>query len=333
MSKNDKTKCDVYCHICNDMVQKDGVRTKISIETELDDAMTTSHIEKLLNTSTDAQSAEIVMNDEREANYDIVQKEGGITNMGNTCYISAVLQIITYIMKDETERMHGMYSVHSDRYNAEKDSDSACSNDSPVSCFACQLRKVLERLAYAHNTGIDMPSIRIDALYSTIEMMYPKYVLGEQHDTAELYEDIMNTVNAYDEMGHTTMLAEPFRTKLVTRMQCETCNAMTEHKETQYVVYIGTEQSIYDVFSTEQIAAKCECGVETKTKIVYISDAPDVLVVGIKKMQDSNSSEQNKEVMQDVQIQIGSTDKKETRKEKYTLCAAAIHEGTLSAGH
>jgi len=348
-SINKKRKeCEVYCYKCDEIVKSAGVFELLDIREEIGTPLTTEQIEKGLNQSVQASAqnkgADYPESSGKEIMYEVVRQKGGIVNMGNTCYMSCILQVLGHMVRNE---------MHRTEFFGGAEGCEGC----PLRCFACQLKKVLERVAKEqedlkceevpankrrksantedaaqNNAQEGLSSFGIDAFWNTIDAIYPKYVLGTQQDTSEFYEDLMNTIRTYDEIGHFSMLSEPFRTELVSRTECARCKEAAVHNERSSVLYLGTEQTVEQFFKKEEISAECGCGSDKKIRTMALLSPPEVLVVGVKR-EAEKTSRQEKEIPLAVEIPVLETEKNRQKQEWYDLEAATVHEGTLNAGH
>ncbi|KAI5134468.1 ubiquitin carboxyl-terminal hydrolase 5/13 [Nematocida ausubeli] len=323
---------DVYCYKCESMVghdiypyirnlipnannshnekhKEDACNEEIA-KTDAEPVLSTLELARRLNSKTEEISRDL----EKESTtqiipYKTVWSEGGIVDLGNTCYISSVLQAVAYCISAA-----GCMNMLKPIYYTE------C--ERPKECFGCQFRKVIKQVDLSHKTKVE--SFSVSSLCKVIESMYPRYVIGTQQDASEYLTDMLMLVESYSEMGHFSELHECFKIRQEIHIVCDSCNTFTSQEEVGPVIYIGSEQKVEEIFSPEMLPAVCECK-ERKKRKTYLTKPPKILTVGINK--DVNSNE--KRTIPDI-LNVKSLTEKNIQ---YRLEAAIIHKGTPQAGH
>ncbi|KAI5190995.1 ubiquitin carboxyl-terminal hydrolase 5/13 [Nematocida minor] len=299
--------CDVYCYECDDMISHSlfgKIENKLT-PTPSSDALNTFEISKRLNTK--IEDLHLETEGSSIIPYTLVRKKGGLADLGNTCYISSILQAVTYCLSECMERFNSVYEIE-------------C--DSPKECFGCQFKKVIKQIDRSHREEVE--TFSVDRLCSIVQSVYPSYTLGTQQDASEYFTDLISLVNSYDDMGHFNAIFDCFKITQEIMIVCDKCNTCNEQEEVGSIVYIGSQQKIQDLFKEEELPSVCDCGTKKKRKIV-IHSAPKIFTVGIKR--DLSSEEQSPTE------ESFAVEDKDGRKVMYTLMGAVIHKGTVQAGH
>lgn len=302
----DTEMCDAFCYKCDEMITHD-LYTKIEDKTEekKEDVSNMLEISKKLNTKAEELSFDA---DGAIIPYSLILKEGSIYDLGNSCYISSVLQALSYSLSDFADELVAVYETQCER---------------PKECFGCQFTKVMTHLNLSHREKTK--SFSVERLYSIVEGIYPKYVLGTQQDASEYFTDLLSLVSSYNEMGHFSGIYNRLKITQEIQIVCDRCNSVTKQEETGPIVYIGSEQKVSSLFAEEELPVICDCGEQSKKRKTKIVNAPSVFTVGIKRGTEEHSS-----VEPEKKFTLLDIDKKER---KYKLETAVIYRGTVQAGH
>lgn len=303
-------RCDVFCYRCDAIVKGQSVLGRLRLPDGASHrGLATSEIEKNLNAEIGQES---VMQ-ERKMKYAVTRREGGITDLGNTCYLSTVLQVLSYAVQEFPGVLE--YPLG--------DSTALC-DICPLECFGCQLRKVLAHLIESHRT--EVPSFSIKPFWKTLAALYPHYELGKQHDAVEVFERLLDTISEMDSFGHFRGLAQKFTGEFDSTLKCTNCGYTSTSTTKQTVVYLGVEQGVTDIFDPEKLDYSCKCQATAVTKTLSLVAPPEVLPVAIKR-ELAESSDQSQPVLES--LAIPST----RGPVRYRLASVIVHEGTLQAGH
>ncbi|OAG29981.1 ubiquitin carboxyl-terminal hydrolase 5/13 [Nematocida displodere] len=311
-----KKHCDVFCYACDQLV-RDSLAFKLlsedpGIQASPTPALTTAQIEKRLNSEIEGLRLE----EPKAPEYKLLRKDGGIQNLGNTCYISSVLQSIADLV---SIHRHCLDPVHPE--------EPCLVSECPLECFGCQLKKVLVHLPETRTE--DLPGFSIGALRDTIEAALPQYTLGTQQDATEFYENLTTLFQTYDSFGHFSGLASLFAIKMRNELSCGRCKEKVVGEEAQGVVYIGALQKVSEAFA-ETLDVRCDCGSDQKQRKSALVSPPPVLAIGIKR---GPSASPTKRTEPETSISVPTHHKKQATETLYTLVSAVIHEGTSNAGH
>ncbi|KAH9387229.1 ubiquitin carboxyl-terminal hydrolase 5/13 [Nematocida major] len=299
--------CDAYCYKCDSMVSN-GLYGKIKSTLPKKDspALNTLEVSKRMNTKVEnlhlgSETALIP--------YTVVWKTGGMTDLGNTCYISSVLQSIAYCLRENMHRLDPVYETN-------------C--EGPKDCFGCQFAKVIRQIDASHRQKVE--SFSVERLCTIVQSVYPRYVLGTQQDASEYFTDLVELIGNYDEMGHFSDVSGVFKIKQDMLIVCDSCGMSKKQGESAPIVYIGSEQTIDSLFMEEDLPVTCSCG-EKKKKRANIVEPPAVFSVGIKRGLTEGEGAR-------APLESRFTVKDFQKKERvYRLLAAIVHRGTAHAGH
>ncbi|KAI5185804.1 ubiquitin carboxyl-terminal hydrolase 5/13 [Nematocida homosporus] len=349
-----KRRCDVYCYSCDSLVSIEGVMDRIVYKSDKE-VVGTDKIERLLNTDGVDTDLGGDLGEEKgkgRFSYLLVQKDGGITNLGNTCYISAVLHGLGYGLEREIGRLESFPGIE------------PC--ESPGQCFGCQLEKVLRRVVFAHSAKVitsggnemgnkigsgrdssdnfekddfydfdgfedrdrDRDSFSIVDFWKVMESTYPKYALGIQHDATEFLEDLLVMIENYDQIGHFSMLSDLFRAEIETKIRCKDCQVVgTSEKETRLLWYLPSNQKLVDVLmGQENLPVECSCGAKEKVRENMVLKAPRVLAVRVLGSAENSAGKSAK-----IDRELVVNDKQGSKH--YSLVATVLYKGTVNAGH
>lgn len=308
--------CDAYCYECDDIVSH-SLFSKIENTLEknkkdlLDSAPAALNMfdleNKLLNTKAEDLQLSPPVEGSSLIPYAPVRTEGGILDLGNSCYISSILQAVACSLSGSMEVLHPLYEIDCER---------------PKDCFGCQFKKAMEHIVLSHHRKVD--TFSVDRLCSIVQEVYPRYVSGTQQDASEYLTDLLTLIAGYDEMGHFSGIFDRFRIKQEISVICKKCDNNNTQEEAVPMLYIGTEQKIQDIFEEEELPAICHCG-NKKSKITSIINHPKTFTVAIKR---DISEGTNPPI--ETRITLLDKDKK---KVSYELESAVIHKGTIQAGH
>lgn len=334
----EKNMCECFCYMCDDMIDSSGILSNLVLpeknysgEQKQMKGITMNEIERQINTAevcaeeTNAEK-ESAMKEKKEYGYRIVNKEGGIYNMGNTCYISSVLHSIVYAVGEKIEKF----------FDLSEKRLCYC----PALCFGCQLEKVLHRIDISHKK--DGGTFSIASLWKVIEQTYPKYSIGAQQDATEFYEDIMCLIYEYTRMKHFSGAYDLFLMEVVIETVCEGCKSKKEQREERNLIYLQKGMSISKYLNSEEVLEiKCNCGMSTKKQRTYLSRASDVLVCRHMSQQEIEKSVDGAEECKIEKVEYDKAGEIEKdflvevngEKKKYSLVSVVLHEGSCMAGH
>lgn len=309
--------CDAYCYDCDDMISHDlfrRIEDKIEKEEKKEGSSEGAAAlgmfdlqNQLLNTKTEDLHLQANTLGNSLIPYTVVREEGGISDLGNSCYISSVLQAVAYCLSDCTERLDSLYDLDCER---------------PKECFGCQFKKVIRQIVKSHHKKVE--TFSVERLCSVVQNVYPIYVTGTQQDAAEYLTDLLSLVAGYDEIGHFNEVFEFFKIRQEIEIICSGCSTSNSQRETTSILYIGSEQRIQDIFEEEELPVICECGGK-KRRRTSITRQPKIFTVAVKRELTEGSHPS-------VEKELKITDKKGNTF-SYRLEAAVIHRGTLQAGH
>ncbi|KAI5158424.1 ubiquitin carboxyl-terminal hydrolase 5/13 [Nematocida parisii] len=327
---------DVYCYKCDDMISHDiygRIRNNIKNENRKNKKSEEIKSSKVTENADISESDSSVvlntmeiskrLNSKEEDIYQRLETEGekqiipyfkvcadeGIIDLGNTCYISSVLQAITYCISatECSERVNPVYPTECER---------------PKECFGCQFKKVFKRIEWSHKKKSG--NFSVNQFCKVISSIYPVYVVGTQQDASEYFLALLTLIESYSEMGHFTGLFDCFKIQQEIHTVCRECDSITKQKETASILYIGFNQTVNDLFAEEEVQAKCECGRKKKQR-TYLTHAPSIFTVCVGKGLNIDENKENP-----TEFTVKDVAGKEV---KYVLEAAIIYRGTAQAGH
>eukprot|EP00984_Skeletonema_dohrnii_P009919 scaffold3819_cov98-Skeletonema_dohrnii-CCMP3373.AAC.6 len=282
---------------------------------------------------------------------DYKPKISGIQNLGNTCYLSASLQILYSIPKF----LHELYESY------EKLSST---KDLPLTRALLEVAVTIRALKES-----DAPMISPDVARSTLlnskaanpsalkkHPLMNKFAGNEQHDALEFLVHLVNSL--HDELAAAAVAAvvttdlptaEYFHLKVGECHTCKSCG-YSESKEVLYShlsVEVGeepegeswgVERSLKQFFQAEDVELKCdECYSNAATKtMVEIISRPKAILLHFKRTQiDNGMYQKNKaKILLKDSLSLSSFFSSEEERRLYHLCGVVHHVGdTASSGH
>ncbi|KAI5170998.1 ubiquitin carboxyl-terminal hydrolase 5/13 [Nematocida sp. LUAm3] len=284
-----KNSAEFFCYLCDDLIENKNLLDLIISDNQINSS-SLKEIEERINTQTQEP-------EEIEKFPYLQLGKGGISNLGNTCYISAPLIAISFSLKNHLKRLKSFPGT------------DQC--DLPRKCFACQLQKAIKRAQTPSNA-----SFSIEDLWHCIESIYPKYSLNIQQDASEFLEDLLSTVEVYDSIGHFSMLSELFKIEVTITTKCSNCPLSTTEKETRKIFYLQSKPINESVTETEELIASCSCGANSKKRTSAVTHLPPVLLVQ-QSQQQKNAPPPHLSISH----------------KNYHLAATLLYKGTTNAGH
>lgn len=283
---------DTYCYLCDDLVRN---RRLLDVAKSLGVDVSkcagregTRQIEHRLN-----QDPEEAVKESEDAalRYALISGDRGIENLGNTCYISSVLHMVCYSIGDA-------------------DIEGECDEASPLDCFGCQFIKIASRLKseWARILAGEGPArkgpISIADFRNVVERHNPLFKLGVQQDATEFLYLLMNLIMQYEMAGHIKGIGGQFTFEMESVVECVRCGQERKEVTTEFLLNLGTEEEIDDVFKAETVAVECDCGEKSKQKRNRMLTLPRVLLACMNRMGYADSGEKKKIERESVRMEI-----------------------------
>ncbi|KNE92511.1 hypothetical protein PSTG_14112, partial [Puccinia striiformis f. sp. tritici PST-78] len=129
---------DLYCYSCDDARTDDRLQEhlvhfsiEIAKQEKTEKSMTELQVEHNMK-------FDFAMSGEEGRELHPIQGPGltGLKNLGNSCYIASVLQVLFALPPFQKRYHHGIFELHS----------ATCESTSPADCFDCQMNKVAHGL-------------------------------------------------------------------------------------------------------------------------------------------------------------------------------------------
>lgn len=191
----------------------------------------------------------------------------GISNSGNTCYISSVIHMIGHAVSKEEVDLEQHFEI--------------CDGKNPLECFFCQLMRVLGRMKDARNKhATDVISI-LD-LVMLIWRDMPMFGKFAQQDAHEFLMFLLEKIREGEDAYLIPSITSLFEFEVGRRVSCSRC--LSESVGYECMVMICTflkgdiRKSVETFFSADEW--DCECGGK-KTAARFVTVLPKYLIIQI----------------------------------------------------
>ncbi|KAI5179623.1 ubiquitin carboxyl-terminal hydrolase 5/13 [Nematocida sp. AWRm80] len=311
----EKNKCSAYCYQCDNFINNNVYKYIKHIDKKIISDNHTLDIRDPINTTNNTSDK-----------YIQISATGGIIDIGNICYITSVLQLISYTIPalyntDNNDTIYNKRSI----YSIDIDPLGECNGISPRLCMICQLRKVLARLHSTHKYNYDT-SVDIKCFIDLVSQVLPRYTIGIQQDAVEFLSDLISTVQAYGEAFkyndtyiHHSNILQLFNSYKVTYTSviiCSQCKVFTQECKEEYnIIYSSKEAK--NAFDKETLDVKCSCGTQ-KQRVLKDIHLNTILMISHLK---------------DTPIEYRIRFKLRNRILSYILIGSIVHCGTGITGH
>ncbi|XP_071610851.1 uncharacterized protein [Heliangelus exortis] len=270
-----------------------------------------------------------------QGNKDKQQRPGvgaGLKNMGNTCFLNAVLQCLTY-------------TPSLANYLLSREHSQSCVQ--PGTCVMCRVQEHVRKVLHATGSAI----VPVDVITALPEIG-GRFRLGAQEDAHEFLRctlDAMQRVclcdGSLDTSCQQTVIHQIFGSFLRSRVWCSSCQVVSDAYEPFLDVLLDIKAAAslseaLDKFVKPELldarsGFRCRhCGQMTAaSKRLTIHWAPKVLTVGLKRFENVSGGKISKVVMYPKVLDLGPyTTAGEAQR--YSLYAVLVHKGeSCHSGH
>ncbi|XP_071610856.1 uncharacterized protein [Heliangelus exortis] len=270
-----------------------------------------------------------------QGNKDKQQRPGvgaGLKNMGNTCFLNAVLQCLTY-------------TPSLANYLLSREHSQSCVQ--PGTCVMCRVQEHVRKVLHATGSAI----VPVDVITALPEIG-GRFRLGAQEDAHEFLRctlDAMQRVclcdGSLDTSCQQTVIHQIFGSFLRSRVWCSSCQVVSDAYEPFLDVLLDIKAAAslseaLDKFVKPELldarsGFRCRhCGQMTAaSKRLTIHWAPKVLTVGLKRFENVSGGKISKVVKYPKVLDLGPyTTAGEAQR--YSLYAVLVHKGeSCHSGH
>lgn len=265
---------DTFCYLCDTFVVNylhkdegdDTRKTKSFVDTETQATKSTSESTKASESTNEGTT-------QKECAY------VGISNLGNTCYLSSVMQMIAHTVNPEYMESHFM----------------KC-EDSPLECLICQTIRVLASI----KAKVFVPIIDFARL---VFKHFPMFEQNAQQDASEFFIYLVNQIKTAEAEGKMTKITQMMDYELNNVMECE-CGIVRRRKEESFFLNI----SFTDKVSTglkryfEPVSYQCECG-KSGRSLCYFRILPEYLFIIVNRCKEDGEKITDELVSNDIIVQ------------------------------
>ena len=223
----------------------------------------------------------------------------GSLNLGNTCYLQAVIQCFIH---NDNLRNYYLSGIHSSRCKISgKKSKSNKSNVETIGCVSCEL----EELYSDFYCGLNNAPVPITKLIGTM-WKYPQYQLNNQmmHDSHELFIALTSLLcrtsseRSDDERTCQCIVHSTFRGLWCSELNCRNCQYVSSTLDTFMEINLqfrrrdiaeihSVEDALREYMESEEMPDyKCsKCGETECTKDMTIHSLPQTLCLHLKRFE------------------------------------------------
>lgn len=269
----------------------------------------------------------------------------GLVNMGNTCYMSCVLQALVH-----NSRLQTFFLFETQESQCQCCNTAFLTQQEHGICLAHELKNLFT-VCLSHQNGRGRgPLVPHSMLYTTWKLIGPMAGYGQQ----DAHELLLFLLDGLSQCGLTD---EVFRGTLCSDIACATCGATSSRKEIFLDLSLAVEDAPSSGLRLEDCLARftaeetlsdffrcdnCDSAVERK-KQLSIDKLPNLLVIHLKRFDTVNF----RKILQEVDFPVDrllnlapflsmrryadSTTKLPTFP--YALSAVVNHEGSMEQGH
>lgn len=252
-SLSDPDGCETFCYLCDSGVRNAFVHKRLRY-CGLERSPGSVSSEKRLADDTDSvvsESSPFV----------------GITNAGNTCYVSSTLQMIGYVVSKEEFDLEMHFEV--------------CSAENPLDCFFCQLMRVLGKMKEASQQN-RTDKISIMDLVRLIWRDMSMFTRYAQHDAHEFLLFLLEKMKEGEDAYVIPPITSLFEFERGTRVLCHSCGYESAVYERTSMLCTTVKsrirRSVEKAF--EEGEYDCECGGKRKM-VKFMTRLPKYLIVQV----------------------------------------------------
>lgn len=256
-----------YCYLCDDFIYVENIRSYLSA-LDLD-------YTKFLNLK---QTENIIQKNKFNSTNDCNTKQRyfGIINHGNTCYISAVLHMIS--LNNSTLTDHFLICYRS-----------------PLECFICQFIKVINTLhsrILSEEYLKDVNFLNILDLVEKIEYEFPIFQRPYQQDTNEFLLFIFMKLKEYELIGEIPLFVDDYLIKTCNKVKCKSCDVEGSSTSDLYSLNLEFDKSISSAIKNFLIEkhTTCICNGSAIDQNMILATSKYLIIVINRIMQGENNS-------------------------------------------
>lgn len=269
---------DTFCYVCDTFVVNTQAR-----EAQKQHASDSKSFFEVQSSSQKAiSSSEEYLDTETAPDHSTGHRAGsrvGIENLGNTCYISSVLQMIAYMVNVDSMEEH-----------------FSCCDQPPLDCFVCQTVRVL--ISIRSKTHVPI----VDFL-KVIFKNFPMFERNVQQDASEFFIYLVNQMKVAEMESKVRNVTRVMDYELNNIIECE-CGLRRRRKEESFFLNIPfsaeVSRGLNEYFEATEY--DCECGRVGKSTN-YFRLLPEYLVVIVNRCRKDASKIRDDLLSDDVVVQ------------------------------
>lgn len=260
-----------YCYKCNDYIKVNDIR-------EYFERLNVDY-KRVLGFK--CENERVDMMDVEGGDEEVVQVYCGIENAGNTCYISAVLHLLSF--NDGFSDKH-FYTCW----------------QKPGDCFICQLIKVLTALRHKMELKESLTSlnkINILDLIERIEYELPIFQRPYQQDSNEFLLFLFLKLKEYEYFAEIKNTVDEYQVHVSSSMTCDGCGLDVPSENESYSLVLDFADNFQGALTNyESIKqSKCSCGgIKTEKSNITKTSKYLILVLNLLKQDENMNYEKNK---------------------------------------
>ncbi|KAM9375067.1 uncharacterized protein LRP34_005503 [Phaethornis superciliosus] len=256
----------------------------------------------------------------------------GLKNMGNTCFLNAVLQCLTYIPCLAN-------------YLLSREHSQCCVK--PGSCVMCRVQEHVHKVLHATESAL----VPVDVI-TVLPEIGERFRLGMQEDAHEFLRCTLEAMQraclgegSLDTSSEQTIIHQIFGSFLRSRVWCSGCQVVSDAYEPFLDILLDIKaaaslsEALEKFVKPELLDARSgfrcrHCGQMTAaSKRLTIHWAPEVLTVGLKRFEDVSGGKISKVVTYPKVLDLGPY-MTAGEAQRYSLYAVLVHKGeSCHSGH
>jgi ubiquitin C-terminal hydrolase len=258
----------------------------------------------------------------------------GLANMGNTCFLNAILQCFTHTVT----LIQGLWSCN-----------HAIPCDKDGFCVLCAFREHIE-LSLAYSGRVISPAKLVDNL-RYISSSFCRYEQEDAHEFLQCFLDRLESCSTHSNAKDDNFVKQGFGGRLISRLRCCNCNHLSDTYEPSIDLSLEIEdvdslatalESFTKIEKIEDPEAKFTCE-NCKQQVVVekqlkLEEVPKVAALHLKRFKNDGSFvekiDKHLDFPLDLDLRPFSSDNSNDDEYKYDLYAIVVHTGSSStSGH
>lgn len=255
----DTGKEQTYCYICNDFIAN---------KYELKFKRKTKNSE-LFNSSNKSSSV-----NEEDSEMGDISTYIGITNNGQSCYVSSVMQLLADACSNIDLTLHFSICI-----------------EKPLDCFCCQLLRVIIGLQVNNKTQTEgCQKIEISDFLKIVYREMPEFVCYKQEDCSEFLQSLLFKISLYEDSMLMPTITSMFSFGVETNISCTDCKENTNTITEDKILYVKFAKKLTDAIINyfDRSELLCKCGGKQVVRL-WMKTPPKKLLVVVKRHKHENN--------------------------------------------